>query len=88
MAFSGSQNSWHTPFRRIMIPATPSGNVHVSAYSFGLRYKLYPIKVTFPSFEDLWGSDDHLPPKTIAIVFSKRMRQRNLKVRLLLVGVQ
>lgn len=73
MASFGSRNSRCTLSGGTSISATPSSNVHVYACSSGLRYKLYPVEVLFPSPEELWVFDDHLPPKMIAAIFNKRI---------------
>lgn len=69
MTFFGSQNTGRTPFERTFASITPSSNVHVSACSTGLRYKLYLVEVVFPPPKEPWVSNNHIPPKTIVAVF-------------------
>lgn len=70
MASSDSRNSDHA--EGTTVPSTLSGNIQVSACSSGLRYRLYPVEVIFPSLDSPWVYDGHLPPKMIVVVFSKR----------------
>ncbi|KAI5682930.1 hypothetical protein M9H77_04158 [Catharanthus roseus] len=51
------------------VPATPTGNVHVSTCSSDLKYRLYPVEVVFPPLDEPWVSDCHLLPKVIDVVF-------------------
>lgn len=53
------------------VPATPTGNVHVSTCSSDLKYRLYPVEVVFPPLDEPWVSDCHLLPKVIDVVFGK-----------------
>ncbi|KAI5672181.1 hypothetical protein M9H77_12545 [Catharanthus roseus] len=53
------------------VPATPLGNVHVSACSSSLKYRLYPIEIIFPPFDEPWISEGYLPPKEIAAGFGQ-----------------
>lgn len=55
-----------TPSKGTSIPATLSGNIHISICSTGLRYKIYHVEVVFSPLGEPWVSDDHVPPKTIA----------------------
>lgn len=71
MASFGSQNFGRTPSGETLISANPSSNVHVSACSSSLKYKLYPIEVIFSSPEEPWVSDDHVPCRRIDTMFSK-----------------
>lgn len=73
MTSSDSRNTSRTPSEGTSLPYTPLGNVYISTCSSGLRYRLYLVEVVFPLLDGLWVSDEHIPLKTIMVVFTKRV---------------
>lgn len=63
MASSGSLNTGCTLSEGASVSTTPSGNVHVSIWSTGLKCTLFPVEVIFPPLGEPWFLMKYVPPK-------------------------